>query len=355
MIYNGVQFHNVVELEAKEHLPGLRLHRFPKHVRHALTEKGRTKAVQSNGCELRFVTDAKHVRVTMSSVETNGRVLVFRGDFFHSSHTLQAGTATTLHLEIPERFADVVPESLDNEAFSSKVWRIFCERFTAVFHDIDAFGHEVRPPAREEVPRLTFLAYGSSITQGAGALNHYNGYVQQTARRLQIDALNLGLSGSCYCEREVADHIAGRTDWDIAFLEVGVNMRGSVPADEFKRRAAYLFDTIIERHPHKPIFVPTIYSNRAGYFKDASSALSENERRYNEVLRDYAAAKGHSLFRLIEGSEIMTDFTMLTSDLIHPSDFGHIMMGERLAAMMRGTAEQLKLAKQRKIQEETTI
>ncbi|WP_079912878.1 SGNH/GDSL hydrolase family protein [Paenibacillus sp. 32352] len=346
MDYQGIRFHNVVELERKELLPGLRLQRFPKRVRHALSENGRTKAVQSNGCELRFVTDAKHVRVTLASLETNGRVLVFRGDFFHSSHTLQAGIAHTIHLEIPERFADVEPDSLHNRAFSSKVWRVFCERFNAVFYEVDAFGHEVRPPDRDEVPRLTYLAYGSSITQGAGALSHYNGYVQQAARRLEVDVLNLGLSGSCHCEREVADHIAERSDWDFAFLEIGVNMMSSVPAEEFSRRASYLLDGIIAKHPDKPVFLTTIYPNRASFYKDQSHAAADNMRKYNDILRAYAAFKNHNRLYLLEGSDIMTDFTSLTSDLTHPSDYGHITMGERLAESMRSVVERLREEKQ---------
>ncbi|WP_282936493.1 GDSL-type esterase/lipase family protein [Paenibacillus sp. RC67] len=346
MEYQGIRFHNVVELERKELLPGLRLHRFPKHVRYALSENGRIKAVQSNGCELRFVTDAKHVRVTLASLETNGRVLVFRGDFFHSSHHLQAGIAHTIHLEVPERFADVDPERLHNRAFSSKVWRVFCERFNAVFYDIDALGHEVRPPYKLEEPSLAFVAYGSSITQGAGALSHYNSYVQQAARRLEVDALNLGLSGSCHCEREVADHIAEREDWDFAFLEIGVNMMSSVPIEEFSRRAAYLLDTIIEKQPDKPVFLTTIYPNRASYYKDQSHTASDNLRKYNQFLREYAAAKKHSQLHLLEGSDIMTDFTSLTSDLTHPSDYGHITMGERLAEKMRSVVEQLRMTKQ---------
>ncbi|MFH5181868.1 hypothetical protein ACHHV8_04095 [Paenibacillus sp. TAB 01] len=79
MLHNGIYFHNVTELEPNDGLPGWTLHRFPKEVRHHISEKGRWKAVQSNGCELRFVTDAKHVRVTVASQETNGRVFVFRG------------------------------------------------------------------------------------------------------------------------------------------------------------------------------------------------------------------------------------------------------------------------------------
>jgi lysophospholipase L1-like esterase len=337
-----VYFHNVAEREKRDGLPGVRLHRFPARVRHALSENGRTRAVQSNGCEIRFTTDAKHVRVTLSALETNGKVMVLRGDFVHSVHTLQAGTMQTLHLETPERFAEVGREALCNRAFSPDVWRIYMDRFCAVFHDIDAFGHEVRPPEKREMPEITLLAYGSSITQGAGAQSHYNGYVQQAARRLQIDALNLGLSGSCLCEKEVADFIAERNDWDVAFFELGVNMRSLFTAEEFRQRAEYLLDTVIDRHREKPVFVTTIYPNRATYFRNPNDVLSERERRYNDVLRRYVANKNHPHLHLIEGSEIMTDFTSLTSDLIHPSDYGHILMGEHLARHLRPVVDKLR-------------
>lgn len=323
-------------------MPGLRLQRFPREVRYALGDKGRTKAVQSNGCEIRFVTDAKTIRVTLSAVESSGRVLVFKGDFFHSAHHLQAGVLQTITLEPPERFVEVSAERLDNRAFSANVWRIHFERFGGVFHDIDALGYEVRPPKSSEVPRLSFVAYGSSITQGAGALSHYNSYIQQAARRLEVDALNLGLSGSCLCEKEVGDHIAAREDWDFAYLELGVNMRAVFTVEEFKQRATYLLDRIIQRHPTKPVVITTMYPNRATYFKDNSHAYSVNEQEFNGVLRNYAAAHSESNLHLIEGKDIMTDFVSLTSDLIHPSDYGHILMGEKLAGKLRPIVEDLR-------------
>jgi lysophospholipase L1-like esterase len=344
MQHQNMYFHNVMELETSPHLPGWRLQRFPKEVRHALEEKGRTKAVQSNGCELRFVTEAKHVRVMLSSQDTDGKVLVFKGDFLHSSHQLQAGVIHTIPLEAPERFPDVTSERLNNSAFSSKVWRFFFERFCGVFHGIDTFGFDVRPPHQHEIPRLTMMAYGSSITQGAGALSNYNCYIQQTGRRLGIDVLNLGLSGSCYCEHELADHIAERNDWDVGFLEIGVNMRGVYTVGEFKKRAVYLLDRIIERHPEKPLFLTTMYPNRATYSREGSalSAYKDNELQFNEVLIQYAADKKHAQLQLLHGEQIMSDFTSLTSDLIHPSDYGHIRMGEKLSGLIEPGIERLR-------------
>ncbi|KRE58023.1 SGNH/GDSL hydrolase family protein [Paenibacillus sp. Soil750] len=340
----NVAFHNTAELESRLYLPGLRLQRFPKQVRESLTEKGRTKAAESSGCEIRFVTEAANIRVTMAAQEKDGRVLVFRGDLFHAAYDLKAGVVTTLQLEAPERFAEVPPALLDNVAFSSKVWRIYCGRFTAIFYDIDAYGFAIRPPDRQEIPRLTMLAYGSSITQGAGALSHYNGYVQQTARRLGTDVLNLGLSGSCYCEPELADHLAEREDWDLAYLELGVNMRGTVSTEEFQHRATYLLDGIIRNHPTKPILVTTIYPNRATYFHDSAHPFSVAEKQFNDVLKRYVESREHANLTLLDGAQIMIDFTSLTSDLIHPSDYGHSRMAEQLAGFLRPSVDKLRAA-----------
>jgi hypothetical protein len=91
---DNVAFHNVAELESRTYLSGLKLQRFPKQVRESLTEKGRTKAAESSGCEIRFVTEASNIRVTMAAQEKDGRVLVFKGDLFHAAYDLKAGVVT---------------------------------------------------------------------------------------------------------------------------------------------------------------------------------------------------------------------------------------------------------------------
>ncbi|MGG1518848.1 SGNH/GDSL hydrolase family protein [Paenibacillus oryzisoli] len=344
-ILDQVYFHNVAEIEERALLPGRRLQRFPREVREALTDKGRTKAAESSGCELRFVTDANVFRLTLAAQEKDGQVLVFKGDLFHAAYTLRAGVYTTLELEQPDRFAEVPAALLTNAAFSPQVWRVYFDRYSAVVADIDTFGYGIRPPRKEEMPSLTMLAYGSSITHGVGALSHYNCYAQQTGRQLGVDVLNMGLSGSCFCEPEVARHFAARDDWDFAYLELGVNMRAVVPVEEFERRVNLMLDGMTQRHPAKPIFVTTIYPNRATHFFDTSHPYAVAELAFNDVLKRYWETKRHEKLILLDGREIMTDFTSLTTDLIHPSEYGHTRMGEQLACLLQPEVERLRMAK----------
>lgn len=60
------------------------------------------------------------------------------------------------------------------------------------------FGH--RPPLPDELPEKRWLAYGSSITNGAFPGLHHNSYIYHAARIAGLDVLNHGISGSCLCD-----------------------------------------------------------------------------------------------------------------------------------------------------------
>lgn len=349
MIYNQLAFHNVAELEEADGLPGRILQRFPKEVRnglgHGSYERGRFIAQASTGCEIRFVTDAEMIRITLSATVEDGDVVVYNGDYFHSMHRLRTGVTETLQLDKPALFGMMKPEVLEQGRFSPHVWRIVISRnyypglaFQAAFHRLETFGHEVRPPRSEELPARTILAYGSSITHGSGATVHHNAYIQQTARRLGADVMNKGLGGACLCEKGIADYLIHHGGWDMATLELGVNMREMFTPDEFEERARYLVEGMLAHHPGKPVALISIFPNSADGMKDDSHSLAVANRTFNErllsIYRDLSAEHPHLHF--VEGRSILTDFSALAVDLIHPSDYGHTLMGQHLAEALGG-------------------
>lgn len=345
MIYKKVELHNVPEIEKIDELPGLRLQRFPKKVVNRLggngQERGRLTAQASTGCEIRFVTKGERITITLSATDNDGDILVYCGDFFHSMHRLSHGVMKSIRLERPERFSKVNEQALQKRRFSTDVWRVIISsgydalgRMNVAFHHIDAFGHEVRPPVKEEVPELKWLAYGSSITRGSGATLTHNSYIQQAARRLGVDVLNKGIGGACLCEPEIADYLA-REEWDFATLELGVNMRGLFTTAEFESRAKYLISTILEKNLGKPVVLITIYPNTSDYLITENTRSAMDNVEFSECLRKLRGEFECEHLYLIEGHEILTDFSTLTCDLIHPSDYGHILMGENLAMKLR--------------------
>jgi lysophospholipase L1-like esterase len=349
MNVNNLEFVNVAELETIPHLSGIRLQRFPASVRHQLgyqaSEKGRLVAERSVGCEIRFVTDAKHIRMTLSSVEGDGMVLVYKGDFFHSKHQLNKGMMTTIDCEEPERFNWVDVEHLKGKRFSNNVWRfVFGKDSLITFYHLNSFGHVIRKPNASEKPSYTLLSYGSSITSGSGAVLYSNAYIYQTAERLNLNVINKGMSGTCFLEPVMADYLA-ELDFDIATLEIGVNVRGKYTKEEFAKRANYLVDTLIKNHPNKPIVLIGLFPNYSSHALDKNQMAVQNMIVYPQILKEIVEAKNDSYLHYIDGNAILTDFSYLTSDLIHPSDYGHIRMGEELSLRLRPIIEQQVIKK----------
>lgn len=340
MIFKNIDFHNVMELEQVDGFSGLRLQRFPKNIRNALGYKehikGRFVAQTSTGCEIRFITSGNSARISLSSLDDDGDVIVYKGNFFHSHYKLKTGVISTLHLEGTMPFSEVKPDVLQGFPFSSSLWRVLIAgRYCAVFHGIDSFGYDLRPPYKNEVPAARWLAYGSSITHGSAAFFHSNSYIQQAAKRLKVDVLCNGLGGSCICEREMADFLAERGDWDFITLELGVNMRLLFTEKEFEERTGYLIKTLLAKNPDKPVVIITIFPNRSDCFLKEKQIVAVRNRAFNEILRNiYSDIYNKNLY-LIKGSDLLTDFSGLTCDLLHPSDYGHIIMGENLAFKLK--------------------
>lgn len=331
LIRDGVAFHGAAELEPAP-LGGVWLRRMPRSVRERLGARGRFVAAESTGCELRFVTSSQTVDVTLALPVQAGTVAVYCGGMFHSEHRLPAGPARTLRLTAPPRLQMADAAALSASGFAPHVWRIRFGRAEAVYVGLDAFGADVRPPAPGETPEVRLLAYGSSITHGGEQSR--SAYIEQAARHLGADLYNLGLSGSCLCEPELVDWIANRRDWEVVFLELGVNMRDGMDGPQFRGKVRYALERIGAAYPLRPIALTTIYPNFATLGRGAPEA-GEQDLRFNEILREEAHRSKHARLLLIEGDTVLDDPGGLSVDLIHPSDEGHARMGANLARQLR--------------------
>lgn len=335
MIEHQLEFHNTAELESLGALPGQRLQRFPREVRdklgHMDHERGRFQAQIAVGCEIRFVTEAKFVKVYLSASEHEGVVFVYKGSLLHSVHKLSAGVISCLHLEEPPKFKDVDPAVLHGRGFAPSVWRLLFGKNSPIsFIHLDTFGHAVRPPLAAEKPPRSWLAYGSSITFGGDTHLYTNTYVQQAAVRLNLDVLNKGIAGSCFCDQAAADYLASIT-CDLVTLELGINMLNRFSCDEFRDRASYLVDTLRAALPGKPIAILGIFPHSVSLGWDRNSEAARKHEAFNQISREIVRERADRRLYFIPGEEILTAAAGLTVDLLHPSDDGHIMMGEALA------------------------
>ena len=338
IIRDNLEFH-AGELREAPGFRGALLARIPAEIANRLYQRGKFIAAESVSTEIRFVTDARVVEITLAAVKPEFgpellEVRVFFGNFeIPASFWLKPGTVTTLRLT-PQNLAirKIKPEFLRKGpgiGFAPEVIRITPQRGGLIYCGINTFGAAVRPPRPEEKPAKTCLFYGSSITN-----SNLEGFPIVAGKALGIDVINLGLSGSCLVEPELADWMADREDWDLAVIELGINAMG-LPTEEFRRRADHLLDVFTARHPQKPIALLTIFPSVARSLYSIEPKEEDKDAAFCEVLRElYARYAKKGNLHLIEGKDILTDLNGLGADFLHPKTYGHAVMGLNLARLL---------------------
>lgn len=339
VVHDGIGFHNVSELEPLTS-GALKIQRFPADVRDALGipghRRGRFYAHRLPGVELRFVAESPFCGLSLMALEADTHVMVYRGDFAHARYDLKAGVVTTLFLEEPSFFLEVEPDCLKSARFSSDVWRVlFHQDAQAAYVGRDIYGAMIRPPFPDEVPARCWLAYGSSITYGANTLHAATSYVQQAARRMGVDVINLGLPGSCMAEPAMTGYLAERNDCELITCELGINMIPFLEPAVFESRIRTLLGTIADRFPQRPVIALNLFPSRIDAFTDREHLHRTRCEDYNRIVPKVVRNLDRLNLHFIDGRDILPDFDGLTTDLLHPSDEGHIEMGEKLASLMK--------------------
>ncbi len=333
MLDDLCELHNIAELDADCGYPGPLVRRVPRSVS-APFVNGTLVTGDCALSEIRFrAVSGRRCAVILTAV-TGGDLFVHRGDVLQTHVRLEPGR---LHRQIldweNDGLARLAPSAFARRRFDPAVWRIVLDG-PVLLHGIDLLGSSIAPPLPEQKPRLRWLAYGSSITHGYTPVTRQQCYVAITARLLGVDALNLGQSGSCFCETGMADWIAGRDDWDFATCELGINMRHSVTPEEFARRARHLVTAITGRRPGRPLALISPFLTGDDLLPSPND-LARTMTAYAETLRAIACEHAGHGVTFLHGHDILPDVSGLTCDLVHPSSEGHAVMAERLAERLR--------------------
>lgn len=333
MIHDSIEFHNIAEMNPVEGVDGLRLQRVPEQVRSQLSAGTAGVMLSPSGGELRFRIDegVDSVTVRLSSEQT-AEVYVYFGPF--QGPKLEVDTEPrdfkiTPHKRILELMKVGCP---DTDYHPGLVRLCFGDAYPEpiLYH-----GHSegISPPRPGDVPKKTYLAYGTSITHGTGLTGAALSYPAHVAWRLGYDLRNFGASGCCLCEKALADYMAEQP-FDLATLALSVNMVASHSGAEFRERAGYLVEKVCDSQPDRPVACITIFP----HFRDIDDAFvsadaKSTSEEFREILRDIVKGLARPNLSLIEGPELL-DITGLRTDLIHPGARGQIMIAETLAAKL---------------------
>ncbi|MBC8039656.1 MAG: SGNH/GDSL hydrolase family protein, partial [Opitutaceae bacterium] len=104
--------------------------------------------------------------------------------------------------------------------------------------------------------------------------------------------------------------------------------------EEFEKRARHLVARCTAAKPGRPVILITIFRNAAHHLVTPDEITIRQEdfdRILRQITRDHRDRNVH----LIEGVDVVDDLSCLTSDLLHPHDFGHARMAENLARLLK--------------------
>jgi lysophospholipase L1-like esterase len=335
LIHDNLEFHNVAQLVEKPSTNGVRLQRVPESVREHVDEgtAGVMLSPATSEIRFRFKEGCDSTVITLSS-DGGAVAYVYLGPF--QAGVFKIGNEPTeIKIAIHKRLKLMTEEQKQSFTYHPDMARIcFGEDYP---EPITYHGNSggVCLPNENDKPKKLMIAYGSSITHGTGQSGAALSYPAHTAYKLNMEVRNLGASGCCLCEPELADYLAEQ-ECDVITLELSVNMLGrGISAEEFSKRAEYLVRVIADADPNRPVVCITIFP----HYNDMGSHLeAENQKatseEYRQVLRDIVSGLNRPNISLIEGPQLLKSLEGLRQDLIHPGARGSTEIGENLASKL---------------------
>lgn len=178
-------------------------------------------------------------------------------------------------------------------------------------------------PYRNEKP---VVYYGSSITQGGCASRPGNSYQAILSRRLGIDYINLGFSGSARAEESMAAYLAS-----LPMSVFVCDYDHNTPSAEHLAATHWpLYRAVREAQPNLPILflsAPDVLRDPAA-FAPRREIIRETYRRAREA--------GDDRVYLVEGDTLFAgeDADSCTVDGCHPNDLGFYRMARAVEPVL---------------------
>ncbi len=180
---------------------------------------------------------------------------------------------------------------------------------------------EAPPPYALDGP---VVIYGTSITQGGCASRPGMAYTNILSRRLNVQVVNLGFSGSGKGEPEVARTIAGIPGPALLILDYEANCH---PLEKLKETLPEFIRILRARHPDAPILVVSRIQNGQEKTQEAMARERRTRLEFQRQTVERLRKDGDANISFLDGSALLgDDFDECTVDGAHPTDLGFYRM-----------------------------
>ncbi len=245
--------------------------------------------------------------------DQEGRIDLLINEKFVRSHLFKKETHQ-LTIELPGQGMRQVEIWLDQ----ALAWTI---KQLEIDDSSQAFGSLVPKEDQEIFPKkLSWVHYGSSISQAKHITSPSRIWLAQTARQMGLSLTNLGLSGQCVMD-PMMGRVIGDVPADLISLKLGINTYpGLSTIRMFESTVIGLISSIRDKHPMTPLLIlsPIYSENREAVEGPTGLTLSYMRGILEGVVRKfYLRGDDHIYYR--DGRQIL-DQTCLDHlpDGLHP-------------------------------------
>ena len=181
-----------------------------------------------------------------------------------------------------------------------------------------------------------FVFYGSSITQGGCASRPGNNYISLVCRRLNLDYINLGFSGSGKGEPAAAELLAAVENPAMFILDYAANAQN----DGLRNTLSGFIDILRRKHPETPILMVSVTPWKTELEAcECTPCRMEQTMLFLDELRRRREAGDENIHFLDGFSLYGADWTECTVDGVHATDLGFFMVAHKMAPVIAGILE----------------
>jgi len=318
LIHGNVEMHNIEEMISPPDGKGMMLSRIPNELRTSVNDPAKEAALAAAGGEIRFNLEGPSAKISLTAgKEPPALVEIFQGCFLVAWRQI-GPDPTEITVSKPQNMQTLDEVTKQRKLpFDPHLTRVILPYWPPV-RLVDIQG-ETSLPGRSQTPKETLLTYGSSITHGAWAIRPTGSYAMRMAQMLGVDLVNLGFGGGAHCEGQMADYIARRRDWDLATLEIGINMMPNTrfSTEEFERRVRYFVRRIAKSHPRKWVFCTDMFT-----FNADLAPTKARHVEFRRIVREAVRDLGMPRLVHVDGRTLLREVPGLSFDLVHPSPQG---------------------------------
>lgn len=186
-------------------------------------------------------------------------------------------------------------------------------------------GAKIKAASKPYIPTKKIAIYGSSITQGIAASRPGMAYPSILSRKLNVETVNLGFSGSGKMEIEIAD-VLSKIAADVYILDCVPN---ALP-QEIKDRAYPLITKLRQLKPNTPIIMMESVNREGGNW---NSIIKNRVSQQNEEFRKTytkLSLEGQRNIYYINSDDLMGNDHEATVDGTHLTDLGFMRISDAI-------------------------